>query len=313
MAHTVSIAAQNEQALNYFVTLPISQEMIQHLAEKASQVVRRDPTQQLAQASTGSGLPPIRQFIASLALRSGVQISTLMTSLVYLDRLRIRLPPAAKGKCCAIHRIFLASLVLATKYLNDSSPKNRLWARYSSVHGYDHFGFSLAAVNSMERQLLSLLDWNLRICPEELYRHLEPFLAPVRKRFHWIENFPLHRRTKRRIGASQRNHGVDTVDRRSVPLLPHDGRTHLSYPPPCPPRFAQRTTGWSPAHHQATTHVFSAKKCTSRGVILASIPTKMHVRPVMTRSGTTQLSAKLYSSSCWDNPERDETRSESAD
>lgn len=32
----------------------------------------------------------------------------------------------------------------------------------------------------MEKQLLFLLDWDLRINPEDLYYHLEPFLAPVR-------------------------------------------------------------------------------------------------------------------------------------
>jgi G1/S-specific cyclin PLC1 len=32
----------------------------------------------------------------------------------------------------------------------------------------------------MEKQLLFLLDWDLRINPEDLYYHLEPFLAPIR-------------------------------------------------------------------------------------------------------------------------------------
>src|SRR5579862_6379688 len=34
----------------------------------------------------------------------------------------------------------------------------------------------------MEKQLLFLLDWDLRITPEDLYTHLEPFLAPIRRR-----------------------------------------------------------------------------------------------------------------------------------
>jgi len=32
----------------------------------------------------------------------------------------------------------------------------------------------------MEKQLLFLLDWDLRITPEDLYTHLDPFLAPIR-------------------------------------------------------------------------------------------------------------------------------------
>jgi hypothetical protein len=81
---------------------------------------------------------------------------------------------------CTVHRIFLASLILAAKNLNDSSPKNKHWARYSAVRGYENFGFSITEVNLMEKQLLFLLDWDLRINSEDLYYHLEPFLAPIR-------------------------------------------------------------------------------------------------------------------------------------
>jgi len=103
-----------------------------------------------------------------------------MSSLVYLSRLRSRLPPVAKGMRCTVHRIFLAALILAAKNLNDSSPKNKHWARYTAVRGYENFGFSITEVNLMEKQLLFLLDWDLRINPEDLYYHLEPFLAPIR-------------------------------------------------------------------------------------------------------------------------------------
>jgi hypothetical protein len=82
---------------------------------------------------------------------------------------------------CTAHRIFLASLILAAKNLNDSSPKNKHWARYTTVRGFDSFGFSLTEVNLMEKQLLGLLDWDLRVTEDDLYFHLEPFLAPIRR------------------------------------------------------------------------------------------------------------------------------------
>jgi hypothetical protein len=81
---------------------------------------------------------------------------------------------------CTVHRIFLASLILAAKNLNDSSPKNKHWARYTSIRAFPNFGFSITEVNLMEKQLLYLLDWDLRINPEDLYCHLDPFLAPIR-------------------------------------------------------------------------------------------------------------------------------------
>ncbi|KAF1977504.1 cyclin [Bimuria novae-zelandiae CBS 107.79] len=195
MPYSPNLAAENKAALDHFIQLPVSPDMISYLASKAAQVIRCEPAhlnknlpptppasppQHAANPYGEPALPSLEEFITSIVERSHVQVPTLMSSLIYLSRLKSRLPPVAKGMRCTVHRIFLASLILAAKNLNDSSPKNKHWARYSAVRGYENFGFSITEVNLMEKQLLFLLDWDLRINPDDLYYHLEPFLAPIR-------------------------------------------------------------------------------------------------------------------------------------
>jgi len=193
-----STMALYAHALDHFISLPVSKEMVSHVANKASQVIRCNDTQitvkpfelmtqgylhpnSRERQVTGHTIPipTTEQFIASLVDRSHVNVPTLMTSLVYIHRVKSRLGPLATGIRCVVHRIFLASLILAAKYLNDSSPRNKHWSSCSRVHGFDDFGFSVAEVNLMEWQLLTILDWDLRVYERDLYEHLQPFLSPI--------------------------------------------------------------------------------------------------------------------------------------
>lgn len=188
-----SPVSYREAALEKFVRKPVSPSMISYLASKASSVIRCEddmlpptppstPPRDLAQQDH---IPPVEEFIAGIVTRSQVQVATLMSSLVYLERLKSRLPTVAKGGRCTVHRIFLACLILSAKNLNDSSPKNKHWAKYSvCAVGSVPFGFSLSEVNLMERQLLALLDFNLRIEKEDLLDAFAPFVNPIAERMH---------------------------------------------------------------------------------------------------------------------------------
>ena len=197
----MSLSELNAKALDNFVYSKVDREMIRFLATAASEVIQCDPTMMpspTVEASSGreqqptappkvvkcedGGLPTLEAFISQLCVSSNVQVPTLMSTLVYLRRLKSRLQPNAKGLRCTTHRIFLAALILAAKYLNDSSPKNKHWASYTNMSSSAYnFGFSRTEVNLMEKQLLCLLDWDLRITEEDLYRELDYFLAPIRR------------------------------------------------------------------------------------------------------------------------------------
>ncbi|GKT46486.1 PHO85 cyclin-1 [Colletotrichum spaethianum] len=200
----LSLAELNAAALDHFVYQPVSKSMISYLAGAAYNVIACDSAlmppasaeayrqQQLpptpprtpeprAVRSEDADLPTLEAFITQLVVSSNVQVPTLMSTLVYLTRLKSRLQPMARGLRCTTHRIFLAALILTAKYLNDSSPKNKHWATYSHANNdFSNFGFSRTEVNLMEKQLLFLLDWDLKITEEDLYRELDPFLAPIR-------------------------------------------------------------------------------------------------------------------------------------
>ncbi|KAJ6163804.1 hypothetical protein N7497_003783 [Penicillium chrysogenum] len=190
--------ALNRAALAEFATKRVSPQMVVYLAQQAAQVISCEAhvtnivrqhgqpmlpsTPPVEPADQLPPLPSIEVFIGSLVDHSQVQVSILMCSLVYLGRLRARLPRVVIGMRCSTHRIFLASLIIAAKILDDSSPKNKHWARYTMVNNYGGFGFSLPEVNSMEHELLVLLDWETHVTEEDIFTYLSPFLLPIRQR-----------------------------------------------------------------------------------------------------------------------------------
>lgn len=122
--------------------------------------------------------PALFTFMCHLVERARVSPQTLMASLVYIIRLKSKVSLLVYRLPCTAHRIFLASLILADKYLNDDCLTNMDWARYTTITTDQYtFSFTQQQIDSMERHLLSLLEWNLAIKQYEFYHEVATFLA----------------------------------------------------------------------------------------------------------------------------------------
>ena len=117
----------------------------------------------------------LEAFIAKLASASGTQDLDLLLCTVYMQRLRFILPKNAEGVSSTPYRIFMASLIVYLKYYYDVSPKNLKWAKWSNMENRGSFSFTLEQVNSMERNLLRQLDYDLRMTEKDVSSRLEAF------------------------------------------------------------------------------------------------------------------------------------------
>ncbi|KAG1055074.1 hypothetical protein G6F43_002960 [Rhizopus delemar] len=106
--------------------------------------------------SSDSTIIPLRSFIESIVTKSNTTTGTLISTLSYAKRLKNLLSRTSKGMECTRHRIFLATIIITTKYLHDSAIKNKYWVTYAEM-------FTAHEINLMEKQLLQLLDYNLEI------------------------------------------------------------------------------------------------------------------------------------------------------
>ncbi|EME49659.1 hypothetical protein DOTSEDRAFT_68437 [Dothistroma septosporum NZE10] len=115
---------------------------------------------------SGRGVLPLRTYIEETLKRSRTSYSTLQVALYYLILIRPHVPktdftmeqtvdcPADRSLMCG-RRMFLAALILASKYLQDRNYSAKAWSKMS--------GLKVCEINMNERMYLSKINWKLHI------------------------------------------------------------------------------------------------------------------------------------------------------
>lgn len=113
----------------------------------------------------------LRVFVQEVLRRSKTSYSTLQVALYYLILIQSCIPkhdftmvqtedsPACRSMQCG-RRMFLAALILASKYLQDRNFSARAWSKIS--------GLQTCEINSNEMAFLSAVNWKLHI-PQPVY------------------------------------------------------------------------------------------------------------------------------------------------
>ncbi|KAF2649943.1 hypothetical protein K491DRAFT_609792 [Lophiostoma macrostomum CBS 122681] len=118
------------------------------------------------ESASGRGVLPLRTFIQETLRRSRTSYSTLQVALYYLILIKAHVPKhdftmeqaedAASYRALQCgRRMFLAALILASKYLQDRNYSARAWSKIS--------GLKVCEINTNEMAFLAAVNWKLHI------------------------------------------------------------------------------------------------------------------------------------------------------
>ncbi|KAI3327021.1 hypothetical protein HD806DRAFT_531613 [Xylariaceae sp. AK1471] len=167
-----TLARQGDRKVNFVDNLVDSSTQIVEAIWPLSSVFHR---QELGHKA----VLPLRTFIQETLRRSRTSYSTLQVALYYLILIKPHVPnldftmeqphdiPAVRALQCG-RRMFLAALILASKYLQDRNYSARAWSKIS--------GLATQEINQNEMAFLSAVNWKLHITDAVFKRWTEIIL-----------------------------------------------------------------------------------------------------------------------------------------
>ncbi|KAJ7319327.1 hypothetical protein DFH08DRAFT_713894 [Mycena albidolilacea] len=176
--HAASLvdAATHAPALMQLIDIKLDRHVIDYLVDAVAETVdyamgRTHSAPAAATRGRSTHNPYVQKFTTfatTVLSRAEVTPATVLVALVYISRARPHLSIALEE--WALERVFLGSLIVASKYTNDSTLKNVHWALCTGVFGKRDIG-------RIEREFLDVLDWELGVSESDLLAHHEGLIA----------------------------------------------------------------------------------------------------------------------------------------
>ena len=198
----------------------------------------------------GKNLIGLRTFIQEVLKRSKTSYSTLQVALYYLVLIKPCIPKVdftkeqtedshtTRAMQCG-RRMFLAALILASKYLQDRNYSARAWSKIS--------GLKVEEINSNERAFVAAVNWSLHVPEQRFQRWTDVVLKyslsqPSQPSLRFNESSPnCWRSIIPRLTPELKDLEVPEIAKPSNVSVPMFSKCPVFSSPMCPPPSFRRT------------------------------------------------------------------------
>ncbi|KAI8333454.1 hypothetical protein BC941DRAFT_434762 [Chlamydoabsidia padenii] len=112
-------------------------------------------------------LPSLASFVRQVYVKCRLSPAILVIALIYIQRLQQELPSDSKGDYDTPHKVFLAAIILACKFNDDSK------SRVQSIYRCVSVVYTNVDVNEMERSFLAVVNYDLYVDIKQLVAFIQ--------------------------------------------------------------------------------------------------------------------------------------------